>query len=181
MSTSPGCKRLGDRRIVTRTPGYILRVEPSELDRSRFERLVAEARSVEPERAARLLREALALWRGAPLADLAYEPSHRRRSRGSRSCAWQHSSAASMPTLPAVATASWRRSSRRSHRTVGVQLGPAPWSLHRRRPASTERWNRPKPRSSGCDFRSCGELSGFPRFRGFGIAGAGFEPATFGL
>jgi hypothetical protein len=133
MSTSPGCKRLGDRRIVTRTPGYILRVEPSELDRSRFERLVAEARSVEPERAPRLLREALALWRGAPLADLAYEPSHRRRSRGSRSCAWQHSSAASMPTLPAVATASWRRSSRRSHRTVGVQLGPAPWSLHRRR------------------------------------------------
>ena len=35
---------------------------------------------------ARLLREALALWRGEPLADFAYERSRRPRSRGSRSC-----------------------------------------------------------------------------------------------
>jgi DNA-binding SARP family transcriptional activator len=67
-------KQLGEGRLVTRTPGYVLRVDPSELDAARFERLVAEARSARPERAAEKLREALALWRAPPLADLAYEP-----------------------------------------------------------------------------------------------------------
>ena len=59
--------------IVTRTPGYLLKVEAEELDLFRFERLVAAARVAEPDAAASLLREALALWRGTPLADLAYE------------------------------------------------------------------------------------------------------------
>jgi DNA-binding SARP family transcriptional activator len=67
-------KQLGDGRLVTRIPGYLLRVDPSELDLARFERLVAEAGGADPVTAARLLSEALALWRGAPLADLAYEP-----------------------------------------------------------------------------------------------------------
>ena len=67
-------KQLGEGRLVTRTPGYVLRVDPSELDVARFERLVAEARSARPERAAEKLYDALALWRGPPLADLAYEP-----------------------------------------------------------------------------------------------------------
>jgi len=65
---------LDDGRLVTRPPGYVLRVERSELDVARFERLVGEARVADPERAARKLREALGLWRGAPLADVAYEP-----------------------------------------------------------------------------------------------------------
>src|SRR4029078_4166026 len=67
-------KQLGDRRLVTRTPGYVLLVDASELDVARFEWLLAEAAGADPEVAARKLREALALWRGAPLADLAYEP-----------------------------------------------------------------------------------------------------------
>jgi len=67
-------KVLDDGRLVTRPPGYVLRVERSELDVACFERLVGEARVADPERAARKLREALGLWRGAPLADLAYEP-----------------------------------------------------------------------------------------------------------
>ena len=67
-------RRLGDGRILTRTPGYVLNVGPSELDLARFERLVAEADGAEPAPAARRLREALAVWRGPPLADLAYEP-----------------------------------------------------------------------------------------------------------
>src|SRR5918994_5113128 len=67
-------KELGEGRLVTRPPGYVLRVERSELDVARFEQLVGEARIAEAERAARKLREALALWRGRPLADLAYEP-----------------------------------------------------------------------------------------------------------
>ena len=67
-------KTLGTGRLLTRTPGYVLHVDPSELDLARFERLVAQARGTDPESAAQLLNEALALWRGPALADLAYEP-----------------------------------------------------------------------------------------------------------
>jgi len=66
-------KTLGNDALVTRPPGYVLRVGSDELDLTRFERHVAEARSAEPATAAQKLREALALWRGSPLADLAYE------------------------------------------------------------------------------------------------------------
>ena len=67
-------KDLGSDVVVTRPPGYLVRVERDELDLGRFERLVLEARSADAQAQARLLREALALWRGPPLADLAYEP-----------------------------------------------------------------------------------------------------------
>jgi DNA-binding SARP family transcriptional activator len=56
-------KALGADRIVTRPPGYLMRIEPGELDLERFERLADEG-SVES------LHEALALWRGPALADL---------------------------------------------------------------------------------------------------------------
>ena len=65
---------LGEGRLRHRTPGYVLRVDPSEVDTARFERLVAEARSARPERASEKLCDTLALWRASPLADLAYEP-----------------------------------------------------------------------------------------------------------
>ena len=67
-------KELGDGRLVTREPGYLLRVAAPELDLARFQALVAEADGAPPAVAAAKLREALALWRGPPLADLAYEP-----------------------------------------------------------------------------------------------------------
>jgi DNA-binding SARP family transcriptional activator/tetratricopeptide (TPR) repeat protein len=60
--------------LETQPPGYVLRVEPEELDLGRFERLVEQARTETPAAAAGLLREALALWRGPPLGDLEYEP-----------------------------------------------------------------------------------------------------------
>ena len=66
-------KQLGDR-LVRQAPGYLLRVEPGELDSERFETLVREAREQEPAAAAATLRQALALWSGPPLAQLAYEP-----------------------------------------------------------------------------------------------------------
>ncbi|MDQ2969379.1 MAG: AfsR/SARP family transcriptional regulator [Actinomycetota bacterium] len=59
--------------IVTQEPGYVIRVGPDELDLLRFELLVEEAQQAAPEVAARKLREALALWRGPPLADVAHE------------------------------------------------------------------------------------------------------------
>jgi DNA-binding SARP family transcriptional activator len=64
--------------LTTRPPGYVVRVGPDELDLHRFERLVEEGRSLlaggaAAEASARL-REALSLWRGPALADVAYEP-----------------------------------------------------------------------------------------------------------
>ena len=67
-------KELGEGRLVTRPPGYLLAVERSEVDLRRFEQLLAEAREADPAGAADLLRRALALWRGPALDDLAYEP-----------------------------------------------------------------------------------------------------------
>ena len=66
-------KAMADERLVTRAPGYVLYVDPDELDLARFELLVAEARDAQPGAASSKLREALALWRGPPLGDLAYE------------------------------------------------------------------------------------------------------------
>ena len=63
-------KVLGREVIVTQAPGYLVRVQDGELDLERFEQLAAQARTEEPARAAATLRSALALWRGAPLAEL---------------------------------------------------------------------------------------------------------------
>ena len=74
-------KALGRDLILTQPPGYLIRVSDGELDLHRFERLVATARTEEPAQAARLLREGLALWRGAPLAELSdsFAPAERAR------------------------------------------------------------------------------------------------------
>jgi DNA-binding SARP family transcriptional activator len=59
--------------LVTRGAGYVLQLSPGQLDLTRFERLVESARHAEPAVAAERLREALALWRGPPLCDFAYD------------------------------------------------------------------------------------------------------------
>ena len=68
----------GDGPLLTRPNGYMVRVEPNELDLERFERLAREGSTAlaagDPERAAERLREGLRLWRGPPLADLSLEP-----------------------------------------------------------------------------------------------------------
>jgi DNA-binding SARP family transcriptional activator len=64
--------------IATRPGGYEIRLRPGQLDLHRFEELRGEARRAlrrrELERASDTLRQALALWRGAPLAEFAAEP-----------------------------------------------------------------------------------------------------------
>ncbi|MGY1683257.1 BTAD domain-containing putative transcriptional regulator [Geodermatophilus sp. SYSU D01176] len=58
--------------LVTRPPGYVLDVDPRQVDALRLADLVAEARAAagtDPERATRRYREALGLWRGTPLAE----------------------------------------------------------------------------------------------------------------
>jgi peptide/nickel transport system substrate-binding protein len=69
--------RAGQPVVLTRPPGYMLRVGFGQLDLHRFERLLEEGRRAlathAPERAATKLREALALWRGRALADVEFE------------------------------------------------------------------------------------------------------------
>jgi predicted ATPase/DNA-binding SARP family transcriptional activator len=64
--------------VVTREHGYRLDLAPDQLDAHRFERLLEQGRAElaagRPEPSLRPLEEALSLWRGRPLADLAYEP-----------------------------------------------------------------------------------------------------------
>jgi DNA-binding SARP family transcriptional activator len=67
-------KALGLHAVVTKSPGYLLDVAPSQVDVNEFERLVREAGSLDPEPAAGKLGQAFDLWRGPPLADFAYEP-----------------------------------------------------------------------------------------------------------
>ena len=68
---------LGDDRLQTQARGYALRVGPGELDVDRFRQRFADGRRAQaagdPERASLLLREALAMWRGPPLAEFTYE------------------------------------------------------------------------------------------------------------
>lgn len=69
-------KALGPAAIQTRTPGYVLAVDPEQVDAVRFERLVRAGRArlgSDPAEARALLAEALALWRGPALADVAAE------------------------------------------------------------------------------------------------------------
>ncbi len=67
-------KRLGAERIETRPPGYLLRLGSEDgIDVRRFECLTAEAYAEGPLLRAEKLREALALFRGEPLADFLYD------------------------------------------------------------------------------------------------------------
>ena len=63
--------------IVRRGPGYLFELDPQRIDLHRFEGMAREgmaALPVAPERAAPLLRDALTLWRGSPLAEFTDEP-----------------------------------------------------------------------------------------------------------
>jgi DNA-binding SARP family transcriptional activator len=71
-------KAIGADRVLTKPPGYSLRVGDGELDLDVFERLVADGRerlaSGDAEGAADRLRQALELWRGPALAEFRAEP-----------------------------------------------------------------------------------------------------------
>ena len=68
-------KALPDGLVEGQTGGYRLTVEPDAVDAVRFERLVGQARDDEDPRRVRLLREALALWRGAAMQDVGLQDS----------------------------------------------------------------------------------------------------------
>jgi predicted ATPase/DNA-binding SARP family transcriptional activator len=68
----------GDAVVITKPPGYLVQIERAALDAARFEDLLAEGRIYaarsDHEGAAVRLRQALALWRGPALADVADVP-----------------------------------------------------------------------------------------------------------
>ena len=71
--------------LATRSPGYVVQLQPDDLDLTRFEAAFREARRAldagDPARAHALVTEGLALWRGPPLADLELRAI---RARGDR-------------------------------------------------------------------------------------------------
>lgn len=70
-------KRSSGTALLTRSPGYVLRVEDSSSDNGIFEKKLREARSTidaDPAAAGLLLREAMELWRGHPFEEFMYEP-----------------------------------------------------------------------------------------------------------
>jgi DNA-binding SARP family transcriptional activator len=66
-------KQLGEDVLDTRSPGYVLRVTPEQVDAHRFEAVLAVARKAAPEERRRLLGDALALWRGPALAEFTFD------------------------------------------------------------------------------------------------------------
>jgi DNA-binding SARP family transcriptional activator len=66
-------KSIGRERLRLSSAGYVLRVDPEQFDLARFDRLVDEAQSAPAKERAELLSAAIALWRGEPLEDLAFE------------------------------------------------------------------------------------------------------------
>ncbi len=68
----------GEQLLLTHAAGYVLSVRPEGLDARRFETLLERGRrelaSGDAEGASSTLHDALALWRGPPLADVAFEP-----------------------------------------------------------------------------------------------------------
>jgi len=89
-------------RLVARAPGYLLRVEPGELDLEQFDRLLAAGReslaAAEPAAAAESLHAAEALWDGRPLPIWSSSPLHRSTWSDSRNCGWQRSKGGSRRT-----------------------------------------------------------------------------------
>ena len=71
-------KVLGEGVLETRGRGYLLHLAPGQVDADRFEGLLERGRELfaegDAEGGAEVLREALGLWRGPPLADFTYEP-----------------------------------------------------------------------------------------------------------
>jgi DNA-binding SARP family transcriptional activator/Flp pilus assembly protein TadD len=79
-------RRSGEQLLLTQPPGYMLRVKEGQLDLDRFESMVTAATAAtlrgDHPTAARLLRSALSLWRGDPLANVASDELRRREAMG---------------------------------------------------------------------------------------------------
>ena len=129
--------------LETHWGGYRLRVPDGALDLQRFEALARQAGRAEPEQAARLLREALALWRGPPLAGMR-EPFARWRGRAARG--------PSRLALDAELEALIERHPRRERFMLSLYRAPGPQqrgAADRRAPAHPHRSGRQRKDAAG--------------------------------
>jgi DNA-binding SARP family transcriptional activator len=66
-------RALGADVLETRAPGYVLSVAQDQIDARRFERSLVEARRLPPAERREQIEQALGLWRGAALAEFAFD------------------------------------------------------------------------------------------------------------
>ncbi len=69
-------KRSEGTMLLTRSPGYVVSIDPGDFDIGRFEQCVTEARLIaetDPASAAATLRDGLGLWRGHAFEEFVYE------------------------------------------------------------------------------------------------------------
>ena len=66
-------KRVGADTLVTQAPGYVLKVNRDQVDAHRFEQMLRTARQTDADERRTLLQQGLALWRGPPLAEFAFD------------------------------------------------------------------------------------------------------------
>jgi DNA-binding SARP family transcriptional activator len=76
--TRENLEALGSESLLTKSQGYLLGVEPEQVDAFRFQRLTWQGRRYlendEVDKAAEVLRQALDLWQGSALADVVHGP-----------------------------------------------------------------------------------------------------------
>jgi DNA-binding SARP family transcriptional activator len=79
LRTGLSCGAGAEGLLVTRPPGYQLRVDPMMVDAARFERLAASGRQAleaqQPQLAVQRLTTALGLWRGDAFAEFDHHPA----------------------------------------------------------------------------------------------------------
>src|SRR5262245_18856684 len=66
-------KQLGTDVLATKAPGYLLRIDPLQVDLNRAQALLAEARQALPDERVEKLRQAIGMWRGPPLEEFGFE------------------------------------------------------------------------------------------------------------
>jgi DNA-binding SARP family transcriptional activator len=66
-------KQLGPDVLVTKPPGYLLRIDPLQVDVNRVHALATEARAAPVGERAGKLRQAIEMWRGPPLEEFNFE------------------------------------------------------------------------------------------------------------
>lgn len=135
-------KLLGAGVLVTKPPGYRLEIEAEQLDLERFRRLVDGARQAPAAERSSKLREAIALWRGAPLADLvSSSPASWKASPTSRVPAQSRSrdwpTAPTGSSSPPTISRRWRRRAPHRGRWTAPRRRAQPW-----RAATPGRWSR---------------------------------------
>ena len=147
----------GEGPLATQAGGYVLRVQPGQLDLEVFERLLAEGRAALSEGRARpasvAFADALALWRGPALAEFGDQPFARECGR----TLWMVMMASSRMVI-GEANDRTTEGLGEERRSEGGRVGGVAWCVSRcdrlrsRCDRSPRRWWRDAGRCRGAGF-----------------------------